>query len=190
MAKFDKAYKKLDRFERGYSSHPEDRGGETFRGIARNFYPKWEGWYCIDAIKTKYPDTFKNIIENSDILHDKVKNFYRERYWNFFSGDEIKDQDIANEIFEASVNCGKSTAVKFLQRSLNLLNRGGSLYEEIAVDGVFGPNTKKTLNKCIENKDGKYLYNLLNISQGARYMNIRNKTFIRGWLKRVTIKKK
>ena len=190
MAKFEKAYKKLSRFEGGYSNHPEDRGGETFRGIARNFYPKWEGWSCIDAVKSKHPQSFKSIIENSGILHDKVKEFYKERYWNFFSGDEIKDQDVANEIFEASINCGKSTAVKFLQKSLNLLNRGGSLYKEITVDGVFGPNTKKTLNECISNGDGSHLFNLLNISQGARYMNIGNKTFIRGWLKRVRIKKK
>lgn len=190
MAKFEKAYKKLSVFEGGYSNHPEDNGGETFRGIARNFYPKWEGWRIIDAIKRTHPKTFKNIIENSSMLHNMVKEFYKEKYWNFFSGDEIKDQDVANEIFESSINCGKSTAVKFLQKSLNLLNRGGDLYEEIAVDGVFGSNTKKTLDKCIDNKDGRHLYNLLNISQGARYMNIGNKTFIRGWLKRIRIKKR
>jgi lysozyme family protein len=93
-------------------------------------------------------------------------------------------------LFESSVNIGKSETTKFLQRSLNLLNRNQTLYEDISEDGKFGPNTKNTFFKCLKNKkDTKHLFNLLNIFQGYKYIKIGNERYIRGWLKRIKIKK-
>jgi hypothetical protein len=62
---------------------------------------------------------------------------------------------------------GTPTVTKFLQKSLNLLNREGNLYPDISEDGKMGQGTKNTLLKCLSFKENeKYLYNLLNIFQG------------------------
>ncbi len=189
MANFKKAYKKLSLIEGGYVNNPHDPGQETYKGISRKYHADWAGWEIIDIYKKARPDNFRSLIETSSHLNILTEDFYKRIYWDYFCLDDIKDQSIAHELFESSVNIGKPKTTEFLQESLNLLNRDQTLYEDIWEDGVFGPKTKVTLFTCLENKDGKYLYNLLNIFQGYKYIEIGNERFIRGWLKRIKIKK-
>ncbi|MBC7912857.1 MAG: hypothetical protein H7Y07_01930, partial [Pyrinomonadaceae bacterium] len=55
MANFDLAYKITMHNEGGYANDPQDNGGETWKGVARNFCPKWAGWVIVDRIKASYP---------------------------------------------------------------------------------------------------------------------------------------
>jgi hypothetical protein len=38
-------------YEGEWVNDPDDRGGETYRGISRVHWPKWAGWAIIDAEK-------------------------------------------------------------------------------------------------------------------------------------------
>jgi len=42
---------KVLKSEGGHANDPDDGGGETYRGIARKFWPQWAGWKIIDAAK-------------------------------------------------------------------------------------------------------------------------------------------
>ena len=53
MAQFEPAFEKTMKFEGGYANNPADRGGETYRGIARKIWPGWNGWPLVDAAKQK-----------------------------------------------------------------------------------------------------------------------------------------
>jgi lysozyme family protein len=54
------------------------------------------------------------------------------------SGDPAdRDRKACSEIAEA----GPGSAIGFLQRALNALNRGASDYSDVAVDGCIGPAT-------------------------------------------------
>ena len=44
MAEFEQAYAPLRGFEGGWCNDVGDAGGETYGGIARNFFPHWQGW--------------------------------------------------------------------------------------------------------------------------------------------------
>ena len=48
MAKFQIAEAITGRNEGGYANNSADTGGETYAGIARNYWPKWQGWKYID----------------------------------------------------------------------------------------------------------------------------------------------
>lgn len=52
MADFDSAYAPLKQLEGGWCHNPDDKGGETYAGIARNFFPAWPGWAVVDAAKS------------------------------------------------------------------------------------------------------------------------------------------
>ena len=37
--------------EGGYANNKNDKGGETYKGVARNYNPHWGGWVQIDLVK-------------------------------------------------------------------------------------------------------------------------------------------
>lgn len=189
MADFKKAFEKTLTVEGGYVNHPSDKGGETYCGIARNFFPNWSGWLLIDAYKNDggFP---KNIDKNKLLPH--IETFYKTQFWDVMKLDDIKDQDIAEEIYDTGVNTGTRTAVKMAQEACNLLNRQGKDYPDIEVDGIIGKNTINTINN---HPFPTTLFNLLNYLQAEKYVEICRKNptqevFMRGWLNTRVISKK
>lgn len=193
MANFKISFNKTMGHEGGYVNDPDDAGGETYRGISRRFNPSWEGWSVIDSCKKNGFDIKKCLDVNKDLLNTVVMNFYKDKYWNPFWGDEIDNQAIANELFDTAVNMGVHRAVKFLQQALNYLNRNGTIYSDIVEDGAFGRNTMRAF-KSLPKRDYDVLYKMMNVLQGMHYMNYMSKSptqekYARGWFKRVDFEK-
>jgi lysozyme family protein len=192
MSYFVDAYSITMHHEGGYVNDPDDVGGETYKGIARRYNPDWEGWGIVDMEKSK--EDFPKCLEFDESLQRSVKTFYKQRYFDPFVGDEMP-RDLALEMFDTAVNMGVGRAVKFLQISLNILNRNQKLYKDMVVDSSYGPTTNDRL-KAYLTKDGdtRVLVKMLNILQGAHYIEYMNKSpkqekFARGWFKRVSISK-
>lgn len=120
MAQFKQAFDKLIVDEGGYVNDPDDRGGETYKGIARKFHPNWEGWSSIDSIKKHHPTTFKSVLDKTPELQDKVAKFYKERFWDVFRLDDISSQKLAEQMFNHGVNAGLTSAVKLMEKVLGL----------------------------------------------------------------------
>ncbi len=187
---FDRAHDKLDGFEGGYVNDPDDRGGETYKGIARRFHPDWEGWEIIDSLRNT--PGFPHNLDNAIALQQLVKDFYKSEYWDKLKGD-LLPFEIAEELFEQAVNMGLSSAVKNLQIVLNILNRNEKFYSNIAADGIFGNQTLSTLKVSLARNGEKLIFNLLNILQGATYIELMlsnevNEKYV-GWFKRIDIRK-
>jgi lysozyme family protein len=192
MADFDTSFNKTMKDEGGYSNNLSDRGLETYCGISRRFYPAWPGWTRIDAIK--YSPDFHDIIKQDAALKGMVRDFYRKEFWNAIRGDGLKSQSIADELFDEAVNMGTFRAVLFLQRALNALNRHEDLYPDLIEDGKLGGRTLNALDYIIERGESELLYKMLNVQQGAFYLDLMKndhtqKTFCRGWFSRVTFLK-
>jgi len=192
MANFEKAYKLVMGYEGGYSNDPDDVGGETYKGVARKYYPDWEGWDVID--QAKHSSNFPHNLDHIEGLDLQVQKFYKTHYWNRFGGDSMPDQSIANELFDIAVNMGVGRAVKFLQISLNVLNRNQLLYMDLVEDCIYGPNTERALNTYLLSDDPSLLVKVLNVLQGYHYIKYCKQSpaqekFMRGWFKRVTLTK-
>jgi lysozyme family protein len=103
--------------------------------------------------------------------------------------DEIGSQNIANELFDTSVNMGQVIAATFLQRALNVSNRQQKDYPDLVVDGKIGPKTISATNT--HPRIGQ-LFKLLNTLQGARYISIcesnpSQEKYLTGWMERVSL---
>lgn len=122
MADFKVAYDKTAVNEGNYSNDPTDRGGETWRGIARKMHPKWKGWVIVDSFK-KYSD-FINRLKKSDELQVLVLDFYKEEFWDKVWGDRIINQDIANMIYDNCVNIGIPNAIRLAERVAGIKEDG------------------------------------------------------------------
>ena len=168
------------RWEGGYVDHPDDPGGRTNKGVTQKTY---DGWRTRQGLPTRHV----RMIED-----DEVETIYETGYWVPPRCDLLQRQlDLVQ--FDTAVNMGVGRAGRFLQESLNMLNRDGDLYPEIGEDGLIGSVTLGTLEQLLATRDGdRHLHDLLNILQGMQYVSIlRNnasqRKFIRGWLRRVSV---
>jgi len=187
MANFKEAYEKTMGHEGGYANDPDDAGGETYKGISRVYNPGWAGWGTVDVAKNG--PNFPESLDENMILQIQVAAYYKDKYWDVNRLDDAAFvQSVGEEMFDTGVNMGVSRAGKFLQKSLNYLNRNGDLYEELVVDGKIGPASLSALAMCAN--DEQVLLSMLNTLQGQHYMNYMDdspsqKKYARGWFKRV-----
>lgn len=147
---FDRDTLETFRMEGIYDNDPDDPGAETFRGIARAFWPNEEIWPIIDRIKeglvNKSKRTITFALQNHIELEKMVKVFYRKHFWDPLRLSEMPDAAISEELFDQNVHLPAGVAGRHLQECLNRLNRSYDknveLYPDLVEDGIIG---KKTL---------------------------------------------
>ena len=124
--RIDEAIDELIGREGGYVNHPADRGGPTRFGITEAV-----------ARAHGYGGDMRSL-PRAD-----AEAIYRRLYWLRPGFDRVAEgaPKVAAELFDTAVNMGPETAVGFLQRALNALNRNGRDYADIAVDRRIGPAT-------------------------------------------------
>lgn len=194
MAEFEIAYAPLKLFEGGYDDDPDDRGGETYAGIARNFFPKWAGWKIIDQIK-RSNKTFSAISKAAAkdfYLQDLVAAWYKSEWFDALGLGQFP-QILANELFEQAVNLGKAGSGRKVQIICNAYNRGQNgkpLFTDLVVDGAIGPKTLAALKLILANRaTAESLVHALNCMQGSHYLELAAKKasqrkYTAGWMKR------
>ncbi|KAG0289155.1 hypothetical protein BGZ98_003956, partial [Dissophora globulifera] len=131
MTAFDEAFDHTVSLEGGYSNHRADRGGATKFGIT-------------EAVA--HENGYTGPMESLPL--EKAKEIYQRRYWNPLRLDAISviSHPIALKLFDVGVNMGIGTAGKFLQRTLNVLNRQQADYADMTVDGAIGPTSIAAFN--------------------------------------------
>ena len=193
MADFKKAYEIVQKFEGSYSNDKNDAGGETYCGIARNFFPNWPGWKILDrekAIAGGNIAKMKKALENTEISR-LVTEWYKAEWWDRLGLGSLP-QALADEIFEEAINLGKSGSGRKVQTVCNAFNyQNGALFTDLVIDGAIGPKTLAALQKIISSgkADAAALVHALNCMQGAHYLELAAKkpsqrVFTIGWLKR------
>ena len=175
-----------------YSNNPNDSGGETYQGISRAFHPSWKGWEIIDETKEIY-STSDPAFENELVAREiflKVRDFYKEKFWNALSLGAINSKPVALKLFDMGVNLGIPRTAAIVQSSLNVMNYG--LNYELKVDNMLGRLTVSVINEMTKKDNGEFLLRLLTIQQGALYIklaqnNPSQREFIKGWINRLKI---
>lgn len=170
---FNKAFDHIILVEGGYSDNPLDSGGKTKYGVT-------------ESLARKYGYTGRM----SDLSLDKARAIYKSHFWDAMMLDEVCEvaPKVALEMFDTGVNMGVGRAVKFLQRSLNVLNNRESYHNDITADGIMGNNTLKSLNSIVGVRGEDVLDKMLNCLQGAFYVRLaeqreKDEAFIYGWFK-------
>lgn len=165
-------FNRLMEFEGGYVNPKEFPEGETYCGILRKDHKLWRGWALIDHVKTAsdFPEGLKDIKE----LQFLVKDFYWNNCWFLLDLEFVstKSVNIAFEILKMSVHMSKNTSISIFQHALNLMNRNGTLYENIKADGILGPKTLRALHFALRLKLETRLVFMINILQGCFYVSL------------------
>lgn len=125
------------RHEGGYVNDPDDRGGETYRGISRRANPSWKGW---ELLQKHLP------LKRGDIVNDRglavaVAEVYWGKYFEANQFNHINSLVVALQLFDFAVNGGYSKA-----RLQTLLNQ--EFDKCLLVDNVIGAKTLEAINAC------------------------------------------
>jgi lysozyme family protein len=160
----------IDR-EGGYVNDPSDSGGETNWGI---------------TIATARAYGYKAPMER--MTRVQAFEIYTKRYWDKMNGDRLQalSEAVCEEVIDSGVNMGTHRAVRFLQRSLNVLNNRGRHYADLTVDGNAGALTMSALAHFLTTRNEEVLVRMLNCLQGAFYVELaerreKDEKFVYGW---------
>lgn len=178
---FEKALKLVGLAEGGYSNHPNDSGGETIAGIARNANPDWDGWKMIDLWKSRGATgkTLEKLAKADPHFMSLVNALYRGKYWNKAQCPYLPEL-LKYPVFSCAVNCGHTIAIRLLQRAAGVKD-----------DGIFGKITRTTCNSLPPRQLCDSFY-----SKWEDYYRaiVKNKpsqeVFLKGWLNRIKNVKK
>lgn len=134
--------------EGSYVNHVSDPGGATNFGITERV-----------ARANGYTGDMR------DLLKTQAREIYRREYVEKpgFLGIAEIDPLVAEEVIDSGVNTGQKRAALWFQQALNVLNRRGVDYADIAEDGDIGPATLSAF-RALRRKRGE---------QGARRLMLR-----------------
>lgn len=114
MANFKIAFDRTMKHEGGYANDPNDKGGETYMGVARNSHPACGIWKYVDELTAqgKTPYAINAALKKNAAVQNIIMILYKQKYWDVFELDKVKRQSVANEIFDDAVNRGVGSATK------------------------------------------------------------------------------
>lgn len=126
-AVFDRALAHVLEMEGGYSDDPHDPGGPTNRGITLGVFAAWRKRTVTKASRAGLLRDLKAIDAAT------VREIYRRRYWDLSHADALP-APLALMHFDAAVNHGVGTAIRFLQEAVG-----------VTADGEIGPETRRAV---------------------------------------------
>jgi lysozyme family protein len=130
MADFKIAHKITSYFEGGYQCMPDDNGNWTGgkKGVGNLIGTKYgiaapvlKAWLKIEPTKAHM----------KALSHETAEAIYRRNYWKPIKGDEIENQETANQIYDMAVNAGVGAAIRLCQRALGMKETGFMSQETI-----------------------------------------------------------
>jgi len=150
--------------EGGFQKNPADRGN----------------WRGNKLIGTKYGISARSFpdVDIINLTIDEAKNIYQKYYWERLNLEGINNPEIILQIFDFSVNSGKSLAKRKAQR-----------LAKVKADGIIGKITTKAINNYCGDflKDYKHVRKVYYEYLADKYPN-RYKWSLNSWLKRINKK--
>lgn len=147
-------------FEGGFSDHPADGGGRTYRGITQSEYDSYR-------LRRSLPPL--DVAQMSEV---ELLEIYKH-YWDNSQGATMHPA-LAVVMFDTAVNFGINNAITFLQQALGLPQTG-----------VFDADTLKAVKEANSRNTA---FQIINERIIYRYQRVREKNsqmaFFHGWLSR------
>lgn len=142
-----------DRRATGYVNDPDDTGGETKFGVAKSANPE---------------------LNIATLTYAQAKEIYKRNYWVKCRCGELTEK-LATHVFDAAVNHGTTTAIKMLQRAVN-----------VSDDGLLGPKTIAAI-QALPEKQVVYFFiqHRRNFYLKIVERNPSQMKFLKGWMNRL-----
>lgn len=134
MSSFDRAFDILIGHEGGFTDNPRDPGNWTGGAIGQGVL-RGTRWGISAAA---YPE-----LDIAALILAEARAIYRRDYWDPVLADALPPS-IALLAFDAAVNCGVRTAIRWLQGAVGA-----------APDGIAGPRTRAAAARACATQEGR-----------------------------------
>ena len=174
---FDEIFATTVGLEGGYSDNPKDPGNWTGGKVGAGELKGTN--FGISA--ASYPN-----LDIKNLTISGAKAIYKSNFWDVLRLDEVSDNQIQDEIFDAGVNMGVAEAGIIVQRAIDFLEPGAPNFP-LVIDGIIGAATLSYIDSWIV-KDLEALFKAIDGFKFMRYVEIcytTNKIFDWGWMKRI-----
>lgn len=160
---FEKVMSIEDRYEGGYSNHPNDPGGPTNRGVIQRVYDAYR------KSKGQQTRSVKNLTD------EEWRDIFHRQYWLPINGPRLP-AGVDLVVMDGAINSGIYQSGKWLQRAL------GNYYTG-AIDGHIGEGTLAAINAHPDHDKliAAYLARRLGMLQNLKTWG----DFGRGWTARI-----
>jgi hypothetical protein len=156
--------------EGNYVYHPNDKGGETYGGIAKRLHPNWYGWRYIKGNLKRH-----QIVPEAEPW---VLDFYLT-IWVHEGFENIKDRELALNLFDFRIHSSPRTVSKMVTRALLEIGECEVKVGEDWIDDRFNRVNPKELVLLIKIQR-ILLFNYLVNNDPSQVV------FYHGWINRIT----
>jgi lysozyme family protein len=162
MDLFNKCLAVILKNEGGYSNHPNDPGKATNYGVTQMVY---DNYRKINGEPTQ---------DVRDISDEEVYDIYLTAYWIPMNLTGIVNEELILQIFDMGVNAGIRTAIKLIQRIVDVKD-----------DGIIGKKTTAAINSFPEDLVSFYKHERDVYYHVIVEKNPKLAVFLNGWLNRI-----
>lgn len=170
MASFVSAHKKVGKSEGGYTNNPSDRGN----------------WVDGELVGTNYgisAPVLKDYLGRTPTISDMINlspktasDIYKRRFWDRIKGDDIKNQSVANLIYDMYINqTGHTTSV--MEDALLYKKQIRIPFSDEVIDAINHFSSKQLFDNIKRLRKQKYEERANTVSGQSQFLS--------GWLKRL-----
>ncbi|MGB3191104.1 MAG: glycosyl hydrolase 108 family protein [Limnoraphis sp.] len=147
-------------FEGGFSDHPADLGGRTYRGIIQTEYNAYRSRRGLPPL---------DVAQMSEV---ELLEIY-QGYWDASQSGKMHPA-LAIVMFDTAVNFGIQNSITFLQQALGLPQTG--VFDSLTIEALRRGNNKYTALQMVNER---ILYRYKRVQENSSQM-----AFFHGWLSR------
>lgn len=171
MAEFEKAQALVGISEGGYQNDPRDSG---------NFYQGQligTNWGISAPTLATYLGHIPTVADMKNLSIKTAKNILEARYWTKHNLDKIKNQSIANLLYDGVVNHGSNGMRMLASKALSKMGRSLKYYSVFTDEGI----------KLMNGLNPKRLFFALKKARADKYRKLGKSKphYLKGWLNRL-----
>jgi len=118
MADFLTAYNAIvKKWEGNYDTDPDDSGNWSSGVVNKGYITGTKCGLTAQDFKKVY-GYVPSAKEMQELSQPQILKIYKTIYWAFVKGDEIVNQDLANQVFDIAVNQGEGASLKFAKEAV------------------------------------------------------------------------
>lgn len=169
MAEFEKAQALVGISEGGYQNDPRD-SGNYYQGklIGTN-------WGIAAPTLATYLGRIPSVDDMVNLTRETAELILKTRYWSRHHLGKLKNQSIANLIYDGIVNHGSNGMRMLTSKALNAVGKPLQYYLTFTAEGI----------KHLNSLNPKRLFYALKKARADKYKALNKPHYLKGWLSRL-----